>query len=136
MVLFTDIEGILIKKCFYKNNIFKSININKKIFSWIKFQNFERIFIITNQKGIAEGWLDEKLFDFEIGYLTRILELYTNVKVEIRYFPYKESNAFLIQDLLKEFDIKNAVVLKNRKGYKKDELISGLKYIYVKDILI
>lgn len=79
--------------------------------------------------------MDEKLFDFEIGYVARALKLYTNTKVEVRYFPYEKPNAFLIQDLLKEFNInnENAVILGNRKSHKKDAFISGLKYIDAKE---
>lgn len=136
MILFVDIEGVLVQQCFRKDDsAFRHIILNERNFAWIKSQNFEKIFVVTNQKGIAEGWLDEKLFDFEIGYVARALKLYTNTKVEVRYFPYEKPNAFLIQDLLKEFNInnENAVILGNRKSHKKDAFISGLKYIDAKE---
>ena len=133
MILFVDIEGVLVQQCFRKADIiFRYIERN---FAWIKSQNFERIFVVTNQKGIGEGWLDEKLFDFQIGYVARALKLYTNTKVDVRYYPYERPNGFLIKDILKEFNIEkdNAVILGNRKNHKKDAALSGLKYIDIKE---
>ena len=137
MILFVDIEGILAQQCFRRaDTIFKHIILNKKNFAWIKSQNFERIFVVTNQKGIGEGLLDEKLFNFQIGYVARALELYTNTKVDVHYYPYEKPNGFLIKYILKEFNIKkdNAVILGNRKNHKKDAALSGLKYIDAKKI--
>ena len=136
MVLFVDIEGVLVQQSFGKaDTIFRHIILNEKIFGWIKSQNFERIFIVTNQKGIGEGWLDEKLFDFQISYVARALKLYTNTEVDVRYFPYERPNGFLIKDILKEFNIENdnAVILGNKKSHKKDAVLSGLKYIDTKE---
>ena len=66
MILFVDIEGVLVQQCFKKaDTTFRHIIFNERNFAWIKSQNFERIFVVTNQKGIGEGWLDEKLFDFQ-----------------------------------------------------------------------
>lgn len=139
MILFVDIlniEGTLVQQCFRKaDTTFRHIILNEKIFAWIKSQNFERIFVISNQKGIEEGWFDEKLFDFEIGYVARALKLYTNTKVDVRYYPYEKPNGFLIKDIIKEFGIKedNAIILGNGKSHKKDAALSGLKYIDVKE---
>ena len=136
MILFVDIEGVLVQQCFRKaDTIFRHIILNEKNFAWIKSQNFERIFVVTNQKGIGEGWLDEKLFDFQIGYVARALKLYTNTKVDVRYYTYERPNGFLIKDILKEFNIEknNAVILGNRKNHKKDAALSGLKYIDAKE---
>ena len=136
MILFVDIEGVLVQQCFKKaDTTFRHIILNKRNFAWIKSQNFERIFVVTNQKGIEEGWFDEKFFDFQIGYVARALKLYTNTKVDVRYYPYERPNGFLIKDILKEFNIKrdNAVILGNRKNHKKDAAFSGLKYIDTKN---
>ena len=131
MILFVDIEGILVQQ----DTIFRHIILNERNFAWIKSQNFERIFVVTNQKGIGEGWLDEKLFDFQIGYVARALQLYTNTKVDVRYYPYERPNGFLIEDILKEFNIKkdNVIILGSRENHKKDAVLSGLKYIDVKN---
>ena len=135
MILFVDIEGVLVQQCFRKaDTTFRHIILNERNFAWIKSQNFERIFVVTNQKGIGEGWLDEKLFDFKIGYVARALKLYTNTKVDVRYYPYERPNGFLIKDILKEFNTgkDDAVILGNRKNHKKDAALSGLKYIDAK----
>ena len=136
MILFVDIEGVLVQQYSKKaDTTFRHIILNKRNFTWIKSQNFERIFVVTNQKGIGEGWLDEKLFDFQIDYVVRALKLYTNTKVNVCYYPYERPNGFLIKDILKEFNIEkdNAVILGNRKNHKKDAALSGLKYIDIKE---
>jgi histidinol phosphatase-like enzyme len=137
MILFVDIEGILVQQCSRKaDTTFRHIILNERNFAWIKSQNFERIFVVTNQKGIGEeGWLDEKLFDFQIGYVARALKLYTNTKVDVRYYPYERPNGFLIKDILEEFNIKknNAIILGNKKNHKEDAVFSGLKYIDIKE---
>lgn len=136
MILFVDIEGVLIQQSFRKaDTTLRHITLNERNFAWIKAQNFERIFVVSNQKGIGEGWLDEKLFDFEIGYIARALKLYTNTKVDVRYYPYEKPNDFLIKDIIKEFNINkdNAIILGNGKNHKKDAALSGLKYINTKE---
>lgn len=124
MVLFVDLEGVLIQNSFKKrNHFFRHIILNEKVFHSIKEKNFEKIFIVCSQKGIEEGWLNEKLFDLEIEYIRLSLELFTHTSVYCRYFPYKKDISYLIKDIIEEFklDEKNTMIL-DKISYKQNIL--------------
>lgn len=126
MILFAEVENLIKSSFRIGDPNFKDIILNQNTFSWIKEQNFEKIFLVTNQKGIEEGWLNERLFDLGLEYIKVSLELFTKVSVECRYYPYKGKNGSLIKDIMEEFkiDAQNAIVL----GDKKDAIVSGVKY--------
>lgn len=133
MILFLDIE-ILLKQ--NSERPFGNLIFNEKVFNWIKSKCFDKIFIVTNEKGIAEGNVDEKFFDSKLEYIRQNLEHYTKTRVFCHYYPYQERNGLLIKDIIeaKNIDKMNSYLLGFKKSHKKDASLSGIKYIDLRNI--
>lgn len=133
MILFLDVE-VLLKQNSEKG--FGNLIFNEKVFNWIKFKNFDKVFIITNEKGIAEGSINEKLFDTKLEYIRQNLECCTKVKSFCYYYPYQEKNGLLIKDIIKaeNIDEMNSCLLGFKKSHKEDASLSGVKYIDLRNI--
>ena len=129
-VLFIDLDGTLIKTISGKTfpEDITDFRIQLPVLDKIKeiFPNLSYFFIVTNQGGIENGFVNRRNFEFKMEYLCRSIKEYTEVPVEYSYcvknnptYKYRKPNTGMLDSLM--YKMMNRGIIEN--GIETDKML-------------